>query len=117
MCSSDANDWADAGPVTGFPADEKVCTTAGGKPVVIARVGDDWFAFANICPHAGLPLGEGELRGHVITCPFHGNAYNIRNGRNIDWPEEELPVRTYPVRVEDGRVMVGLGQRTPQPPR
>ena len=108
------SNWIDIGAEADFSADEKVCTTAGGRPVVVCRVEGQWCAFANCCPHAGLPIGEGDLRGRVITCPFHGYAYNVRNGRNIDWPQEELPLRMYPVRVEDGRVWIDMADKTSQ---
>ncbi len=79
-------------------------------PLVVMRVEGDWFAVRNTCPHAGLPLGEGDLRGHVLTCPFHGYAYNIKNGRNIDWPEDEMPVKTFPVRIKENTVQIELAE-------
>lgn len=105
--------WIDLIDVSDMPADGKLCTQADKVPIVVMRVEGDWFAVRNSCPHAGLPLGEGDLRGHVLTCPFHGYAYNIKNGRNIDWPEDEMPVKTYPVRVEGGVVQVEMPEPKP----
>ena len=100
--------WIDVGPTCAFPDGEHVCTDADEKPVVVLHLDGRFYAIANICPHAGLPLGEGERRGFVLTCPFHGNAYNIKSGRNVDWPHDELPLKTYPVRVEGQTVQVNL---------
>lgn len=98
--------WISVGPVGDFPQGEHVCTQADGRPVVIFHTADGYYATSNICPHAGLPLGEGDCHGKIITCPFHGYAYNIETGRNVDWPHDEPPVKTYPVRVEAGEVQV-----------
>ena len=100
--------WTDVVAAEDVPEGGKVCAQAEESPVVICRVQDQWFAVRNVCPHAGMPLGDGDLSGHVLTCPYHGYAYNIKNGRNIDWPYDELPAKTYPVRVENGTVQVNL---------
>ena len=100
--------WIDAGPVTDFPDGEHKCIKVDGHPLVVCHVEGAFYVLQNICPHAGLPLGEGERRGLVLTCPFHGYTYNIRNGKNIDFPDQEVPVRTYETKVEDGRVRVKI---------
>ncbi|MEX0654496.1 MAG: Rieske (2Fe-2S) protein [Phycisphaeraceae bacterium] len=100
--------WFDVGPVRDFAGDAQVCTTVAGKPIVIFNVDGELHAIANVCPHAGLPLGDGERRGMIITCPYHGYTYHIKNGRNIDWPHDEPPVKTYPVRVEKETVQVQM---------
>ena len=52
-----------------------------------------------------MPLGEGDLTGKVLTCPFHGYAYNIETGKNVDFPDTEQPVHTIPIRVTEAGVM------------
>ncbi len=92
--------WIDIGPAAGFTADAHQTLDVEGFSVVVCRVDDAVHAVANICPHAGLPLGEGDLQGCVLTCPFHGYAYDVRDGRNIDDPHD-LPVMVYQTRVND----------------
>lgn len=104
--------WTSVGPASDFAEGQHVCTTAAGKAVVIFNVGGAFYAIRNLCPHAGLPLGEGDRRGHVITCPFHGYAYDIKSGRNVDWPEDEAPVQTFPVRIVDGQVEIELPEKS-----
>ena len=101
-------EWIDVVDASQVPEGDKLCTQAGDLPLVICHVNGAWYAVRNVCPHAGLPLGEGDLRGLVLTCPFHGYAYNVSNGRNVDWPHDELPATTYPVRVHEGTVQVEL---------
>lgn len=101
--------WTDAIALADIPDGQtKLCLTVAGRPVVLLHVEAQWYAIRNECPHAGLPLGEGEVRGRVITCPFHGYAYNVTNGRNIDFPHDELPCRTYPVRIEGDTLQLDL---------
>lgn len=103
--------WVDIGPKTEIPEGSTQCVTAADQPIVVCNVAGQMAAVANVCPHAGLPIGEGELRGRVLTCPFHGYSYNVTNGKNIDFPNEEVPVKTYPVRVTDaGRVEIQITQ-------
>lgn len=101
--------WTDIIPLADVPEGEHRCTTAGDRELVVFNRGSEVYIIQNQCPHAGLPLGEGESRGNVIICPFHGYTYNIKNGRNIDWPDDELPAKTFPARVVNGIVQAQLG--------
>ncbi|MFA9478369.1 Rieske (2Fe-2S) protein [Phycisphaerales bacterium AB-hyl4] len=106
--TADDHHWVDLGPTADYPEGEQVCTTAVGKPLVVFNIEGDFHVIANVCPHAGLPLGDGDRRGMVITCPYHGYTYNIKNGRNIDWPHDEPPVKTYPVRIHQEKLQVQM---------
>ncbi|MBB6428911.1 Rieske (2Fe-2S) protein [Algisphaera agarilytica] len=106
--------WTDLGTAQDFPPDAQVCTHAtidDGKKqeVVVFNINGELHCMANICPHAGLPLGDGERRGLTITCPYHGYTYNIRNGSDLDDPEFGLPATVYPIRVEGDTVQIDLG--------
>lgn len=100
--------WTDLGPASDFPRDSQHCLRAQGVPLVVINVADEFYALKNICPHAGRPLGDGERAGMTLTCPYHGYTYHIKTGKNIDFPEDEAPVRTFPIRVYDGRVQALL---------
>jgi len=100
--------WSDLGPVQRYPNDEHTCLAVEGVPVVILNVGGTFYALENRCPHAGLPLGDGERAGMTLICPYHGYTYHIKTGRNVDYPDDETPARTFAVRVEAGRVQVRL---------
>ena len=42
-----------------------------GQAVAIANVGGKFYAINSVCAHEGGPLGEGELDGTTVTCPWH----------------------------------------------
>ena len=101
--------WIDISGASDCPAGGKICLKVVDKPIVLINLDGKFLALANVCPHAGMPLGDGEVRGKVLVCPYHGYAYNVETGANIDFPTEELPVRTYPARVTGGgRVEIDL---------
>jgi nitrite reductase (NADH) small subunit len=65
-------------------------------------------ALDNTCPHAGGPLGEGYLEdGGVVSCPWHGWTFSIRTG--VSPIDPDVKVRSYPVRVEAGEIIVDIG--------
>ncbi len=52
-----------------------------GKTVALANVGGQFYAINNTCLHRGGPLGQGELQGKVVTCPWHGWQYDVTTGK------------------------------------
>jgi nitrite reductase/ring-hydroxylating ferredoxin subunit len=76
-----------------------------GKRIAIAKVGDAFYAFGDICTHQGCSLAEGQLDGTTVTCPCHGSEFDVTTGEVVGGPASE-PVRSYRVRIEDGLVRV-----------
>jgi nitrite reductase/ring-hydroxylating ferredoxin subunit len=57
---------------------------ADGKTICIGRSGNEIFAFAQKCPHAGGYLVEGSVDGNGnVTCPIHRYKFCMKNGRNV----------------------------------
>ena len=74
------------------------------RPVVVRNVGGTLHAIENICPHRGGPVGEGDIQGNVIVCPWHDWAFDLSSGQNTMNPAATLT--RFPCRVEDGWVVV-----------
>lgn len=82
-----------------------------GQALAIHDARDGLYVTQARCTHAGADLCDGYLDGHVIECPLHQGGFDIRDGRALHAPATR-PLRTYPVRVVDGRVQVkGLAAR------
>ena len=77
-----------------------------GKELCLANVDGEYFAFANDCPHAGLPLNDGWLEGDNLECAYHGSKFNVRTGEVTEPPADEA-LKTYAVRVEGEDILVG----------
>ncbi|MGH9448614.1 MAG: Rieske (2Fe-2S) protein, partial [Terriglobia bacterium] len=58
----------------------------------------------NTCLHQGGPLGEGDLSGKVVTCPWHGWEYDVSTGEKCG--DSSMQVATYPVQVEGNDIKV-----------
>lgn len=89
-----------------LPAGQLKSVEVNGTSVVLARVGDQVYAFEATCTHQGGPLGEGKLSGTRLTCPWHGWMFDVRTGECL-MPPRGGRAATYPVRVEDGAVWLG----------
>ena len=59
--------------------------TAEGREILLARVGDKYYATDNRCPHMKGDLSQGKLEGTVVTCPVHGSQFDITNGQVVRW--------------------------------
>lgn len=76
-----------------------------GKRLALCNVDGQFYLIDDVCTHDGGSLDQGELFGDEIECPRHGARFNVRTGRVTRLPAL-LPVRTYPVQVQDGVVLV-----------
>ena len=56
-----------------------------GREILLAKIGDRYYAADNRCPHLGGRLAEGKLEGTVITCPRHSSQFDLRDGRVVRW--------------------------------
>lgn len=94
----------------------------GRHGVGVFNVDGTFYAIANYCPHEGGPLCAGRLGGRTVTdenapggasvvrdgeyiyCPWHQWGFELATGTTTVKPE--WTIRTYPVRVEHGEVIV-----------
>lgn len=77
--------------------------SVAGVPVVLLRQGEGFLAISATCPHAGGPLDEGTLTGDVVTCPWHGARFCMRDGRVLRGPAVVNAPR-YDVKLDHGQV-------------
>ena len=71
--------------------------------------GDRVLATDNQCPHKGGPLCDGIVTGDSVVCPLHAWKVNLASGI-VERPTQAKDhcVTTYPTRIEDGIVSIGL---------
>jgi nitrite reductase (NADH) small subunit len=91
--------------------------------VVVKTEAGELYALADTCPHQGARLSDGYLSGEVsalsvgatelkrpgevLRCPWHNFAFDVCTGLSLLEPER-YRVKSYPVSVEDGRVLVDV---------
>jgi len=97
--------WIDIGALEDIPAQgARVVKTGHGCVAVFRTVDDQVFALDDRCPHKGGPLSEGIVHGHSVTCPLHNWVFDMSSGEAQG--ADEGMVRTYPAKVEGGRVLL-----------
>ncbi|MBP1977522.1 nitrite reductase small subunit NirD [Cohnella thailandensis] len=65
------------------------------------------YALENRTPHPkGGPLAEGIVSGHYVYCPLRDWKIDLEDGE-VQEPDTGR-VRTFPVRIEDEAVLIGL---------
>jgi nitrite reductase/ring-hydroxylating ferredoxin subunit len=96
----------------------RLLVEAGGHSIGVFRVGDEYFALLNRCPHNGAALCRGELVGtlesaspgqysydpdrKLLACPWHGWEFDLRTGQSYFDPAR-MRVRSYLVALESGQ--------------
>ena len=78
-----------------------------GRRILLANVGGRICAVDDTCTHEDASLSTGVLKGELVKCPLHGSRFNVCTGKALEEPAEES-LRTYPVRLEGARILVGL---------
>lgn len=64
---------------------------AGGKEILLANVDGKYYAISDRCGHMNALLSMGNLKGDVVTCPFHGSEFDVTTGKKISDPKMEAP--------------------------
>ncbi len=88
------------------PGSAKV-VEAEGRSIALFNVSGTFHAIDNTCSHEGGPLGEGELSGEVVTCPWHHAEFSVSTGEALGPPAYE-GVRRFPVKIQGNDVLVEL---------
>ena len=96
-CASDALDEED---VTRFDY-------AGRTFAIYRSLGSEYFATDGLCTHEKIHLADGFVMDDLIECPKHNGRFNYKTGEARGAPVC-INLRTYPVKVEGGKVFIGL---------
>jgi len=99
------------GPEVELPEGKRIFVEIDNLLIVVFRVGGMLYAIADACTHDDGPLGDGDLEGHEIVCPRHGARFDIQSGKAIALPAV-IDIPSYPVRVNQGNIEVGLPFKT-----
>jgi 3-phenylpropionate/trans-cinnamate dioxygenase ferredoxin subunit len=100
---------------------EMKAVKAAGKEILLARVGDTFYATQSRCPHMGGSLTMGTLEKTIVTCPRHRSQFDLTDGKILTWTDwtgmkltlakmfkSPRPLKTYKVRVDGDKIMVAL---------
>ncbi|MYZ52296.1 naphthalene 1,2-dioxygenase/salicylate 5-hydroxylase systems ferredoxin NagAb [Malikia spinosa] len=102
-----AENWIDAGAVDSVPEGDVIGVNVAGKDIALYEVEGEIFATDNLCTHGAARMSDGFLEGREIECPLHQGRFDVCSGKALCAPLTEN-IRTYPVRIENLRVMLKL---------
>ncbi len=81
----------------------------GDRTFAIYHTADGrYYATDGLCTHAQAHLADGLVMDNLIECPKHNGRFDFRTGQARRAPAC-VALQTYPVRVQEGRVLVNLG--------
>lgn len=107
-----------------------------GESILLANVDGKIHAVGDRCGHMNAPLAMGTLKKNAVKCPMHNAVFDVTTGEVLGQPQmhapagadklppeflqamakmgeimqriETLPLKTYRVSVEGGRVKVDI---------
>jgi nitrite reductase (NADH) small subunit len=105
--------WHAACAVEDIPENGGACALIEGEQIAIYYFArrQEWFATQNLCPHRQqMALSRGMIGSQAdepkVACPFHKKTFSLRTGACLSGDDYQL--KTYPVRVAEGMVFVGM---------
>lgn len=100
-------EYVAVGSVEELAEGERLFIEIDEQPIMIIRLGGEYYAIADVCSHDDGPVGEGALEGFEIICPRHGARFDIRTGKVLALPAF-VDIPAYPVRVTGDQIEIGL---------
>ena len=102
-----SSEWIGAANETELWDGAGISVLVQGRDIALFRIGDAVYATDNLCTHGHARLCDGFIEGHDIECPLHQGRFDLRSGQPTCAPATE-PIKTYPVRIEGGRVFLSI---------
>ncbi|MCF3948123.1 MocE family 2Fe-2S type ferredoxin [Acidiphilium iwatense] len=101
--------WIDVCAADALEPDDVIRFDHEGQTFAVYRTSDDAYcATDGLCTHEQVHLADGYLEGRIIECPKHNGRFDIMTGAAKGAPAC-IDLATYPVKVADERVLIGLG--------
>ena len=75
-----------------------------GFYVGIFNTEEGFYAISEVCPHMGGPLADGDVAATTVSCPLHSRKIELKTGEVKN--DDLTRVLTFPVKIEEGKVLV-----------
>ena len=98
--------WIRLGTAGEIPSGGCRVYEASGNTIAVFNLGDGMHAIDNTCVHRGGPLGEGEISGKNVTCPWHHWSYDVTTGKST--MSDTIGVKKYPLELRENELWVDV---------
>jgi naphthalene 1,2-dioxygenase system ferredoxin subunit len=92
-------EWTDVAAEADLFEGAGIAVAPEGQDIALFSVDGEVFAIHNLC--------DGFVEGDHVECPYHQAQFSLRDGAVACGPATE-PAKTWPVKVESGRVFLKL---------
>ncbi len=99
--------WHDVAELASLDADFPTGVQVNTQAIGLYLCGDQVRAMEDVCPHAFAMLSQGFREDGVIECPLHGARFEVMTGKCLN-EIGQRDLKSFPVKIENGRVCVGL---------
>lgn len=89
-------------------AGERFAARVRGKRVLLVHAGGGVRAYEDRCPHLNVPLSEGRFEDGRLSCPLHEWTFDAATGCGVN--PRAACLRSLPLRIEEGHVLVDVGE-------
>ena len=99
-------DFVDVASIDELPLGRTKTLKVGERAIALYHTKSGFFASDNECPHRGGPLGQGDVIGEEIICPWHLWGFDVRTG--VCTGNFEVSIVTHEVKIDRDRILVKL---------
>lgn len=101
---------------------EHLIVDVKGFSIGVYRLGEEFYALYNRCPHEGAELCKGTVcgtnlpsevyeyeysrQGEIVRCPWHGWEFDIKTGKSLF--DDKVRTRRYKVEVREGKIGIEI---------
>lgn len=100
-------EWVVACAASEIAEEDVIRFDYAGASYAVYRIAEGFFASDGWCTHERAHLADGFVLAREIECPLHQGRFDIPTGKPKS-PPVCVRLKTYPVRVEGGEVLLGV---------
>ena len=101
--------WVDVGAIEAIPVHgARIVKTGHGCIAVFRTAANEAFALEDRCPHKAGPLSQGIVHGKSVTCPLHNWVISLESGCALG--ADKGQTRTFPLKIEQGRILLDIAE-------
>jgi 3-phenylpropionate/trans-cinnamate dioxygenase ferredoxin subunit/naphthalene 1,2-dioxygenase system ferredoxin subunit len=97
--------WTDILPLGDLESKWVTRVDFGTRKLAVYDTPSGIFTSLALCNHGGVDLCDGYFDGHVIECPLHQGAFDVRDGAPVGAPATRR-MMIFETRVHEGMVQI-----------